>query len=282
MLSRPGVTYSSTFSLNKMTVNREIIKSNEDEGLLQPNRNLGNNITTSSPDLYLSKVNDMTTAVERRGKISVIMNETKTILLSTMDKSLLHNWNFLLFCASHFILFMWIGIPYVYLVDKSILIGITKARAAFLLSIIGISRTAGQLILGFLGDLPQINTLGLYAGSIIMCGIVTITVPVCTEYISLSFYAVIFGFAVSATYALQMICIVNIVGLERSTSAFGLLQLAMGIATLLGTPISGIFNLILSLLQYCASASNGVNMKTEPSSLESVWCWCLLLFAVCY
>ena len=134
---------------------------------------------------------------------------------------------------------MWVGIPYVYLVDKSMLLGISDANAAFLLSIIGISRTFGQLILGVLGDWQKVNTLGLYAATIILTGIATLLVPVCTDYATLSIYAVMFGFAVSSTYALQMICIVHIVGLDKSTSAFGMLQLAMGIATLLGTPISG-------------------------------------------
>ena len=225
----------STWSLNRAAAENETINIGDDNS--KQYSAITNQFMSSSPDLY--PANEVHEFKEEQSKIRTILNETKSVLVSTMDKSLLHNWNFLLFCGSSFILYMWIGIPYVYLVDKSMLLGITDQRAAFLLSTIGISRTVGQLVLGALGDWPKINTIGLYAGSVLMCGIATLLVPICMDYASLSVYAVLFGFSVSSTYALQMICIVHIVGLEKSTAAFGLLQLAMGISTLLGTPVSG-------------------------------------------
>lgn len=41
--------------------------------------------------------------------------------LSMCDKSLATNWVFLVFCAGNFILYLWISMPFVYLVDMALL-----------------------------------------------------------------------------------------------------------------------------------------------------------------
>ena len=165
--------------------------------------------------------------------------EIQAILKSMMDKSLASNWPFLLYCASSFIMYMWCGIPYVYLFDKARVHDISYEKASYLLSIIGFGRIVGQILIGILGDVPCINTILLYAGCVIICGLDTLLIPVMETFVAFSVYSAVFGFFISATYSLQMMCIVQITGLEKSINAFGLFQLVQGIATLLGTAIPG-------------------------------------------
>jgi hypothetical protein len=171
---------------------------------------------------------------------SKFWQELKSLTLLMLDKSLASCKPYLLFTAATFLLYLFVGMPYVYLMDKAVLQGVSNNLAAFLFSIIGIGRTIGQLLLGFVGNLPQVNTLFLYGVSLCIVGAGTLLVPVCFGYTLLSIFSFAFGFFVSVTYTLQMMCLVLMVGLERSANAFGLLQLVQGIATLLGTPIPGL------------------------------------------
>ena len=214
-------------------------------------------ITVSSPELC--KLNKMSHPNQKRASLShevqstrhqseasshpskvlTFWQELQMLVKSMMDISLIQNAPYLLFCASNFILYLWVGIPYVYLVDKALISGIDKKKAVFLMSIIGIARTVGQLVLGIIGDRKSINITALYAASISIVGLVTLLVPVFTVYGTLVMFSTIFGFFISVTYCLQMMVVVEIVGIAKATNAFGLVQLSQGIATLLGTPVAG-------------------------------------------
>lgn len=214
--------------------------------------------SVSSPELY-EPVNqqrtDMPLAKQpnnqiKLGKVQVFWRELSSLMTNMMDKSLLVNLPYLLFCASNFILYLWVGVPYVYLVDKATILKIDKSDSAFLLSIIGITRTVGQLVLGYLGDSKALSTTGLYAICITFLGLITLLVPVFTIYPTLCFFSAVFGFFVSVTYALQMIVVVEIVGITKATNAFGLVQLSQGISTLLGTPVAGIYSVFSQTVSY--------------------------------
>ena len=201
-------------------------------------------VSSSSPDLYAPSSH---TAQERHtvpdtppaeGK-AVFWQELTTVMTNMMDKTLIVNHPYLLFCASNFILYLFLGAPYVYLVDKAKGLGIQPDDAAFLMSIIGITRTIGQLFLGYLGDSKSMTTTGIYALCITVSGVITLLVPVFRSYPTLCVFSAVFGFFISVTYSLQMMVVVDIVGITKATNGFGLVQMSQGIATLLGTPIAG-------------------------------------------
>ena len=238
--------YRSTLSLKSIHLFSP--KQSKGESVAKPLQRLDlpDDMTLSSPEIYhasrsngvyMSTVESATP--EKKSSLHTVWKEFKLIMSSMMDKSLIKNWPYLLFWASSFILFLWAGMPYVYLVDKATEINISANKAAFLLSTIGISRTVGQIALGYLGDHPKVQSVQLYGVSIALSGLATIFVPVCKIYSTLSCYSVLFGFFISVTYCLPMMVLVDLVGLSRATNAFGLLQMAMGIATLLGTPVAG-------------------------------------------
>ena len=61
----------------------------------------------------------------------------------------------------------------------------------------------------------------------------------CDDYVSLIVYCTSFGFTIGAYVGLTSVILVDLLGLEKLTNAFGLLLLFQGIASLVGPPIAG-------------------------------------------
>lgn len=63
--------------------------------------------------------------------------------------------------------------------------------------------------------------------------------PLCEDYTSLMTYCAVFGFTIGAYVGLTSVILVDLLGLEKLTNAFGLLLLFQGIASFIGAPIGG-------------------------------------------
>ena len=194
---------------------------------------------SSTGSVNISPTQDDILATETTKQHKSIWQHLRPALKSMFDAKLLKIWPFVIFCASSFLTYLWSGVVYIYLVDHAMTQGISMINSVFLLSITGIARTVGQLLLGAVGDVKWINTLYLYGGCIALAGVSIVLLPFCNGMITLSIFSVAFGFFISVTYSLQMMCIVLAVGMANTTNAFGMVQLIQGVATLLGTPVIG-------------------------------------------
>ncbi|KAK3746745.1 hypothetical protein RRG08_059576 [Elysia crispata] len=65
------------------------------------------------------------------------------------------------------------------------------------------------------------------------------SVPYYSSYGQLAVYSSIFGLAVAVFVSLRSIIMVELMGLDRLTSAFGLVIMCQGISAFLGAPIAG-------------------------------------------
>jgi MFS family permease len=61
----------------------------------------------------------------------------------------------------------------------------------------------------------------------------------CYDFYSFVIYASVYGFTIGAYVGLTSVILVDLLGLDRLTNAFGLLLLFQGIASFLGPPIAG-------------------------------------------
>ena len=147
---------------------------------------------------------------------------------------------FLWFCISNFLLYAAYDIPYYFVPEYAVeILGVPERKASFLISVIGIVSTFGQVAYGWFGDLPGLNVLYFYAISLSVCGAFTICIPTFSSYALLVAYCSAFGFFISANYALSTIILVDIVTLDRLTNAYGLLMFSQGLANTLGPPFAG-------------------------------------------
>merc|ERR1719412_1926804 len=130
--------------------------------------------------------------------------------------------------------------PFVYLPSMAAQYdGISTEDAAFLVSVIGISNTLGRVISGWISDFSWVNSLVVTNTAIIFSALTVFLFPFCSSYASLTVMALLFGFFVAAYISLPSIILVDLLGLDNLTSAFGLLTLFRGFSSMIGPPING-------------------------------------------
>ena len=84
------------------------------------------------------------------------------------------------------------------------------------------------------------NRLLLFILTLVISGIATMIAPLCgSSVISHIGYASLFGYFSGGYVALTPIILVDIVGIEKLSDAFGVLLLFVGVATAIGSPIVG-------------------------------------------
>lgn len=129
--------------------------------------------------------------------------------------------------------------PYVYIVSQAKVLHLTGEQSSYLIAVIGVANTIGRIILGYISDKPWVNRLWVYNVCLTLCGIATAMCPLCTGFYSLAFYCSVFGFTIGAYVGLTSVILVDLLGLEKLTNAFGILLLFQGVASLIGPPIGG-------------------------------------------
>ncbi|CAH1982807.1 unnamed protein product [Acanthoscelides obtectus] len=156
-----------------------------------------------------------------------------------LDFSLFKDLVFILFSMSNLLTSIGFNIPYVYMVPKAKELGMTVERAGVLISVMGGANTIGRIILGYLSDKPWINRLYVYNASLTLCGIAIFMSAFCSSFYALAIASAVFGFFIGAYVGLTSVILVDLLGLDRLTNAFGLLLLFQGVASLIGPPIAG-------------------------------------------
>ena len=126
---------------------------------------------------------------------------------------------------------------------------ISVEDAAFLVSVIGISNTLGRVISGWISDFSWVNSLVVTNTAIILSALTVFLFPFCSSYASLTVMALLFGFFVAAYISLTSIILVDLLGLDNLTSAFGLLTLFRGFSSMIGPPINGEYLQLLSFTE---------------------------------
>lgn len=141
--------------------------------------------------------------------------------------------------VSYFFCSIGFNMPYVYLAAQAETLGINKRNASLLISAIGAANTVGRIILGYISDKPWINRLHVYNICLTVCGIATAASVYANEFFGLMAYSCVFGFTIGAYVGLTSVILVDLLGLDNLTNAFGLLLLFQGIASFVGPPLGG-------------------------------------------
>lgn len=168
-----------------------------------------------------------------------VSEDTKETLREMLDFSLLRDPIFILFTVSNFCTSIGFNVPYIYIVPMAKTLNIDTTEASYLLSVIGIANTVGRIILGYISDKTWVNRLWVYNVCLTICGLATTFSAFCWDFYSLAVYAAVFGFNIGAYVGLTSVILVDLLGLDKLTNAFGLLLLFQGIASLIGPPIAG-------------------------------------------
>ncbi|KAL7294649.1 hypothetical protein TKK_0011952 [Trichogramma kaykai] len=163
----------------------------------------------------------------------------KEALGTMMDLTLLKNPVFLFICISNVFGMAGLYIPFFYLVEAAVANGVEKKQASFLVSVIGITNTIGRVACGYVADFPQVDSLLLNNICLIVATIAVSLTPLCTTTMHYMIMSTFFGIAISGYISLTSIILVDLLGLDKLTNAFGLLILFRGVAAIAGPPMAG-------------------------------------------
>ncbi|CAF3493525.1 unnamed protein product [Adineta steineri] len=160
---------------------------------------------------------------------------------SSNEKHWLLNSRFLLFCLSNFTLCLVMGVPYV-IIPRYIseTFRNEKYLGSWILSNVGIASAVGQILLGYLHDRKIFPAWIMYTLAVIISGISLIILPLFHYKSIILLCGFMYGLAISANYALQMLIIIDAVSIDNMSNAFGILQFCQGISTLIGIPLQGL------------------------------------------
>ncbi|KAJ0183186.1 hypothetical protein K1T71_001162 [Dendrolimus kikuchii] len=166
-------------------------------------------------------------------------NSFKSALSSMLDVSLLRDPTFMLIGVSNIFGMAGLYVPFVYIVDAAKLNGVQESQASLLISIIGITNTIGRIICGWVADFPWMDSLLLNNVCLIIATVSVGLTPFCYSYTAYIAVAIAFGIAISGYISLTSIILVDLLGLDKLTNAFGLLILFRGAAAIVGSPLAG-------------------------------------------
>jgi hypothetical protein len=160
---------------------------------------------------------------------------------SLNEKHWLLNSRFLLFCFSNFALCLVMGVPYViiptYISETFLNQGYL---ASWTLSNVGIASAFGQILLGYLHDRKIFSAWFMYTLAVIISGGSLIILALFRYKLIVLICAFMYGLAISANYALQVIIVIDALSMDNMENAFGILQFCQGVSTLIGIPLQGI------------------------------------------
>ncbi|XP_043193230.1 uncharacterized protein LOC122365772 isoform X2 [Amphibalanus amphitrite] len=161
------------------------------------------------------------------------------VLAEMVDMEILRNPLFMLICASNVFGMLGFYVPFVYIVDTAVNRGVEPDKAAFLLSVIGITNTLGRVLSGFITDFPRVDALFVNNLCILLSGVCVFLIPFCSSYASFVAVCVAFGFFVAGYISLTCMVLVDLLGIDKLSNAFGLLILFRGTASMVGPPVAG-------------------------------------------
>lgn len=190
---------------------------------------------SSCPNIYRNSMTTLAKESEEKW-----YSELVNLLKGMMDFSMFLEFHFLLMSLSTILLFTWFIVPYFYLAEHLTRNGYSESDGANLLSIIGITNTIGMIGLGWAGDQPWMNVSKTYACCLAICGVSTMLMSTFTlHYIPLIITSASFGLFFASSFSFTPVILVELIPLERFTTAYGLTLLCQGIGNLLGPPLAG-------------------------------------------
>ncbi|XP_063700662.1 monocarboxylate transporter 14-like [Culicoides brevitarsis] len=193
--------------------------------------------TSQSSLGYHLSVTNLPEKKQEKEKANIVMKTLSKLL----DFSILKSPSFLLLAWSGFFTMSGFFVPFIYINARAKTDSSMQGWDIYLIPAIGISNTVARVLCGLLSSSNKINALLLNNIFISLGGIATICSGFYLTPVWQIGYAIVFGFAIACFSALRSIIVVDLLGLEKLTNAFGMLMMFQGIAAILGSPLAGLF-----------------------------------------
>lgn len=183
-------------------------------------------------------------AGEVKGVDSVQPKPKKTVqqtILSFIDLTLFKHRGFLLYLMGNVILFFGLFAPLVFLSNYAKSNGISKEKAAFLLSVLAFVDMFARPSMGLLANTKWVRPRIQYffAAAVLYNGVCHVLAPLSVDYTGFVVYSIFFGFAFGWLSSVLFETLMDLVGAQRFSSAVGLVTIVECGPVLLGPPLTG-------------------------------------------
>ncbi len=224
---------NSHLNINKLSENSKVLTYSAMDILAQmrSSQNIAV-VSKNTSQNHLEKLKVQETIKEEKASCSEKLKEI-------IDISLLKDPVFVFFAISNFLTSLGFNAPFIFITDHAVKIGMDIKQASFLLSAVGIANTVGRILLGLISDRKGVNRLYLYSGLISLCGLATMLEPLCFNFSTFLIYSIVFGITSGGYVSLTSVLLVDLLGIEKLTNAFGILLIFQGVATAIGPPGAG-------------------------------------------
>jgi len=155
---------------------------------------------------------------------------------------------------------MGLYIPYMFLPGITQQRGLLESDSALLISLIGFFNTGGRIVAGAVTDHPRVDALLVSTTALFFGAICPFLMTLCFDFWSFTAVCIFFGLSLSAWVAVTSPLLVDLLGLELLTSAFGILTCLRGVAALLGPPLAGFVIDITTITPVEVSISTNTTM----------------------
>lgn len=189
---------------------------------------------------YADSVKNIPRAVGEEKKKESAWNAFVNILIAMTDFSILKNRQMLLIYFGNIFSMLGYYLPIMCLIPfaKEDL-GISSEQAPFLMTIFGFFNTIGRFIGGPIAMIPHLNALRVHNATLFISGIFTVLAAYANNSFKCFLYAGLCGFTLAPHMSLLPSVICECVGLDRYTTAFGILFLFRGVTSIIGPPAAG-------------------------------------------
>ncbi|KAJ1532206.1 hypothetical protein ONE63_000826 [Megalurothrips usitatus] len=180
-------------------------------------------------------------AEESSRTCSLCPEAVRRALYTMLDLSLLRSPTFMMLAMSGFFTMMGFYVPFTYVAERAEANQWSNTTAMWLVPSIGVSNTIARVACGVLSSMPGVNALLINNISLTLGGLGTALSGLSYLMWYQYSYTFVFGIAIACFASLRSILIVDLMGLDKLTNAFGLLLLFQGVAACMGTPVAGAF-----------------------------------------
>lgn len=210
---------------------------------------------------------------EYEGACKMCPEAVRRTLSTMLDVSLLKDYSFILLVISGFFTMMGFFVPFIYITDRAKNANIDEDVAVFFVSSIGVSNTIARIVFGSASSFESVNALHLNNIFIFVGGIATAFSGAFMQVPAQYAYTAIFGMACACLSALRSIIVVDLLGLDKLTNAFGIILLFQGIAAVIGSPLAGEFRsnrFQFSVSLNCGFFQVSFTIRRDPTTYRSM------------
>ncbi len=164
---------------------------------------------------------------------------SKKVQTEVLDFTLFKNPVFLLFCTTNSLLSFGYYVPYTYLPTLAMSNGVSSEKAAFLMSILGLSNGTGRVIFGYIGNIGINVRFYMFGLTLLTLGFLNVAISLNNTYPVLVIYSVCFGMCAGCYITLFAVILVDLLGIEIVEKSVGQCLAISSFFIRIGVPTCG-------------------------------------------